>query len=126
MARARQGQHRWHRPEWGAPERLPPRRRWSLPILLLVVVAGAAWFWKHPEQLPEFVKREYAELREAVSATPPPPPKTGGRLVYRWRDGAGVVQFTDKPPPEGVQYVPLHLDPATNALPADTSPWPER
>lgn len=125
MARARQGQDRWHRPEWGAPERpAASRRRWHLPLFGIFLVAVAGWFWQHPERLPEIVQSRYAEI-QARSAEPAPPQGVS-RLVYRWRDRAGVVQFTDQPPPEGVSYVQIYVDPATNTLPADTAPWPER
>lgn len=125
MPRARQGQDRWHRPDWGAPERRASRgRRWSIPLLGIGLVAMAGWLWRHPEQLPAPVRERVVEMAAEVRAGPETPGAT--RLVYRWRNAAGVVQFTDTPPPEGVAYVQVYVDPATNALPAGTAPWPER
>jgi hypothetical protein len=127
MARARQGQDRWHRPEWGAPDGPPPRRRrWQVPVLLLILVGGVVWYAMHPERLPEVVRSKWSKWSEWSATSDPPASHGGSRLVYRWRDAKGVVQFTDQPPPEGVAYVPVHVDPNTNVLPPATSPWADR
>lgn len=125
MARARQGQHRWHRPEWGAPDRpQTTARRWHLPLFGVFLIAVGVWLWQHPDQVPDPLRRQIAAFTTDVTTAPEARGAT--RLVYRWRDGAGVVQFTDQPPPEGVAYVQVYVDPATNVVPAGTAPWPER
>lgn len=125
MARARQGQHRWQRPEWGAPDRPSAApRRWHVPLFGVLLLATAGWLWQHPEQLPDGLRQQVAEMAAEVSA--PPKPDGPTQVVYRWRDGSGVVQFTDEPPPEGVVYVLVEVDPATNTLPAGAAPWSER
>jgi hypothetical protein len=57
---------------------------------LLAVVALAWWLARGSAPGPA------PELREP-NATPPPS-RTSGRVLYRWRDAAGVVQVTDAPP----------------------------
>lgn len=126
MPRARQGQDRWQRPEWGAPDYpVPRRRRWPVPVGLLLLSGVVVWFWQYPERLPEGLRQQWSDWRAAPS-TPADAPRGGSRLVYRWKDAAGVVHFTDRPPPEGVPYVPVHVDPNTNVLPPATSPWTDR
>lgn len=125
MARARQGQHRWHRPEWGTPERpTAAPRRWYFPLLGVFMVAIGVWIWHNPEKLPEQLRQQVVALTAEISAPAEPPGVT--RSVYRWRDSYDALQFTDEPPPEGVAYVVVEVDPATNTLPAGAAPWPER
>lgn len=122
MPRARQGQDRWHRPEWGAPSMPPPRRRRHLPLFLIFLGCVAVWIWQHPEQIPDSLQGLWSEwvTESGMSG------KVGDRRVYRWTDAQGVVQFTDRPPAEGVPYERVDLDPNTNVLPPATAPWTDR
>lgn len=123
MPRAKQGQDRWHRPDWGAPTAPPPRRRWHLPLLLVLLGAVVAWAGLNPERVESLLD----PLRSRWPSVAEAQPDAGAsRFVYRWRDSKGVVQFTDRPPPEGIPYVPVHVDPNTNVLPPATSPWADR
>ena len=72
---------------------------------LLLQAAAAAYVWHYePERLPAEWRRANPNSIEYRPA------------LYRWRDAAGVVQVTDKPP-EGRPYETLRIDPATNVAP---------
>jgi hypothetical protein len=94
-----------------------------VPVLLLLVSGIGGWYFLHPEQLPEALQAKWSEWS---AASPAPAREGASRLLYRWRDAKGVVQFTDTPPPDGVAYVPVYVDPNTNVLPPATSPWADR
>ena len=42
--------------------------------------------------------------------------KAGEDVIYRWRDKNGILQFTNTPPPEGVEYTAKGYDPNTNLI----------
>jgi hypothetical protein len=79
---------------------------------LLVLAGLAAYVWRYePERLP-------AEWRQdnphSVDYAP---------VLYRWKDAAGVVQVTDRPPPDR-PYETLRIDPDTNVAPLPTPATP--
>lgn len=41
---------------------------------------------------------------------------SGEDVIYRWRDKDGILQFTNTPPPEGVEYTAKGYDPNTNLI----------
>ena len=75
--------------------------------LLIGTVAGAlgAYVWRYaPEYLPLSWRRQNPHSPDYAPA------------VYRWRDDAGVVQLTDRPPSDR-PYETIRVDPATNVVP---------
>lgn len=79
--------------------------------LLVGVALIAALAWWHARETPEQtrVKRERAERAAAEIAEDARP------VLYRWRDGDGVLQVTGDPP-KGRKY---------ERIPTDTPPTPE-
>jgi len=71
---------------------------------LLAASAWAVWTW-FPQWLP-------LEWRQANPNSPDYAP-----WLYKWVDAQGRVQFTDKPPPEGVPFERIRLDPEQNVIP---------
>lgn len=77
--------------------------------LLVLAAAAAAYVWHYqPESLPQEWRRDNPRSRDYSPA------------VYRWRDEAGVLQLTDKPPANR-PYETVRVDPDTNVVP-DTLP----
>ena len=47
----------------------------------------------------------------------------GGQVtIYEWRDSRGGIQFTNEPPPEGVEYQVRQYDPNANVIQSVKSP----
>ena len=45
-------------------------------------------------------------------------PEIGGskNVIYEWKDGKGNIQFTNSPPPQGVEFTAKGYDPDTNVI----------
>lgn len=67
---------------------------------LALLGAGAAYVWF---ERPDLVPYEWR-------ATSPETVRRDGPAVYRWRDDAGVTQWTDVPP-KGRPYDTVRIDP---------------
>lgn len=77
----------------------------ALWVLAVLAVGGfAVWTWL-PEVLP-------LELRRQNPNSPDYAP-----WIYKWKDAQGRVQLTDTPPPEGVPFERIRLDPEQNVIP---------
>lgn len=76
-------------------------------LIVLALIAGAAWaVWRwFPEWLPEDIRRSNPHSPDYAP------------WLYRWKDAAGRVQITDTPPPEGVPFERIRLDPEQNVIP---------
>ena len=78
-------------------------------LLGAVVLGGGAGWWAlgHPgyETQAQLQARAQAERKAAE-------PK-----IYRWRDAAGVLQLTDRPPPAGRKYEQVSLREEVNVVP---------
>lgn len=87
---------------------VPPRGGALKSALWVLVVFGAAafavWTWL-PELLP-------LELRRQNPNSPDYAP-----WIYKWKDAQGRVQLTDTPPPEGMPFERIRLDPEQNVVP---------
>ena len=74
-------------------------------VTLLLQAAAAAYVWYlEPERLPTEWRRGNPNSRDYMP------------LLYRWKDAAGVVQVTDRPPPDR-PYETVRIDPNTNRVP---------
>lgn len=75
-------------------------------LLALVLLAAGAWVWWRyfPDTLPALVGDHV--VRSPV-ANPP---------LYKWRDGKGQWQITDKPPDDR-PYETMIVDPNQNVVP---------
>lgn len=76
------------------------RLAWA--IVLGVAIAALLVWWLGREQAT-------TPMPGDVPATNPSPPEAPRRVLYRWRDAAGVVQVTDTPP-SGRKYETLDVD----------------
>lgn len=61
---------------------------------------------------------EPPQLPDSVSEALPEDTET----VYRWRDADGVVQYSNRPPPDGVDARIMEVDPDTNLAGGDRLP----
>jgi hypothetical protein len=57
-------------------------------------------------KLPEVVDSLGAELED------------GKEVIYKWTDGEGNLQFSNSPPPEGIEYTVKDYDPDLNVIQA--------
>ena len=76
------------------------RLAWA--IALGAAIAAVLVWWLGREQAAQTVPA-------AAIATSPSAAKAPGRVLYRWRDDAGVVQVTDAPP-DGRKYETVDID----------------
>ncbi|MCY7313217.1 MAG: DUF4124 domain-containing protein [Pseudoxanthomonas sp.] len=74
---------------------------WAV-IAGLALGIGAAWWFSREPGADLRAREKRAEAQEAKDARP---------SLYRWRDAAGVLQITDKPP-QGRPYVRIEREPA--------------
>ncbi len=45
--------------------------------------------------------------------------------LYRWRDADGVIQFSNEPPPPGIAFESVSIDPNANIVQPFTAPEPK-
>ena len=85
-----------------------PAMRLGLAIVVGLALGAAAGWWKlgHPGYETPAQKSERAERVAAAAEAARP-------KLYRWRDGAGVLQLTDTPP-KGRKYEVVDMDAASN------------
>jgi len=77
-------------------------------VLLLLLVAGIAWWWLgHPGY--ETREQKLARVEAAREAATP--------KLYRWRDANGVLQLTDQPPKGGRKYEVVEMRDDINVIP---------
>lgn len=82
-------------------------------LLLLIALAALAWWYFWPQTLP-------AGWREALPVVESSPAHNPS--LYKWKDARGQWQVSDQPPPPGVAYEEVRVDPDTNVLPAGVPP----
>ena len=73
-------------------------------MLLLAVALGVAAWWWYTQEMPRR-ERERAAAAEAAAIQ-----AERANSLYRWRDAAGVLQITDKPP-KGRAFERIDRDP---------------
>ncbi len=74
-------------------------------IVVLVVIAGV-YVYQTPA-----LRSYFSDLPAAVGV----PKKSTS--VYKWKNPEGVWQYTQEPPPEGVEYEVIEVTHDTNVLP---------
>ena len=75
-------------------------------LAFLVTLGGtAAYFYLHPESLPEWATQTSIG-RELQTTT-----------VYKWQDASGSWHVSDQPPPAGIEYQTEGYARDTNVLP---------
>ena len=67
------------------------RTLWAA-VILAVIGGTIAYYWIHPERLPDWAAR--TPLGQELQTT----------RVYKWRDTSGAWQVSDQPPPDGVAF----------------------
>ena len=71
----------------------------------LAVGIGLAWWLAREAPEREVERRQRAEQAAAANAEDARP------VLYRWTDGAGVLQVTEQPPPRGVWFEKVDIEP---------------
>lgn len=87
-------------------KRRSPKARavWGIALLVALVGVGA-YFYLHPESLPEWATRT-SFGRDLQTTT-----------VYKWQDTSGRWHVSDQPPPAGIEYQTDGYARDTNVLP---------
>jgi hypothetical protein len=88
----------------------PQPKPWKTRVLLWLLLLAAlgvvgAYYYTHPEQLPEWAAR--TPVGRDLQTT----------VVYKWQDAQGGWHITDEPPPEGTPYETQQWSRDTNVLP---------
>jgi len=91
------------------------RLAWA--IALGVAVAAVLAWWLGREQAAETMPGA------APTTSPSVAPEASRRVLYRWRDDAGVVQVTDTPP-SGRKYETVDVDALDRRNKFDAKPAP--
>jgi len=81
------------------------RRSLWFVALLVSLVSLAAYFYLHPELLPEWAAR--TQIGQDLQTT----------TIYKWQDDAGRWHVSDQPPPAGTEYHVEDYNRDTNVLP---------
>ena len=84
-------------------------RIWPVMLVIVLLSAGAAWWYFAPDTLPDVVRRQ---LPVSARANP---------VLYRWRDDKGQPHVTNTPPTDR-PYETLKYDPKTNVVPSVVAP----
>lgn len=105
-------------------------RRYLRTLLLLLLFAALFPFvfpWKDGKPLLSWSELRMPALSRgglpALPALTLPQPEQGRTAnqpvqLYRWRDGDGVMQFSNELPPAGVVYEVVEVNPDSNLIPA--------
>jgi len=80
------------------------RLTWLL-LLLAALGGGAAYFYLHPEELPDWAAQ--TGIGRDLQTT----------VVYKWQDAAGEWHVSDRKPPGGIPYQTGQYTRDTNVLP---------
>jgi len=86
-------------------------RIWPLPLVLIALAAGYAWWYLAPDTLPDAVR---TQLPQSARANP---------VLYKWKDAKGRWNVTGTPPTDR-PYETLKYDPRTNVVPTVVPPPP--
>ena len=79
-------------------------RGWAIVVVVAGVIALAWWLARDPpEQRQQREQRALAAAEAAYEESRP--------VLYRWRDADGVRHVTDQPPPPGVGYEKVDIQP---------------
>jgi hypothetical protein len=78
-------------------------------VLFITLVALGSWYlYQHPE-----VWRQAEDMAKDVKLM------DRHETLYRWTDADGVIQYTDEPPPDDIEYEIVEVDPDANVIPAE-------
>ena len=95
--------------------------------LILALVAPFLPVWKGGRPLLTLDDLKWPE--GLPSADLEVPRLGGGRtepvIIYKWRDTEGQIHFSNEPPPDGVLFERVEVDPNANSIPAVRAPAPE-
>ena len=76
-------------------------------------------------KLPENGLPDLPSLPESVISASGTETADGKILIYQWKDSGGNIQFTNIPPPQGVEHTVKGYDPDTNVIQSVQSPVEE-
>jgi len=87
-----------------------------LPFTLLKKDDGSTMLSFSDFRLPDFSPPALPKLPTTDSITDSIGAGQGQVAIYEWRDSDGSVQFSNQPPPEGVEYQLRQFDPNANVI----------
>lgn len=79
-------------------------------LLTIVLVVAAVYVYQDP-QLRERAEKLPGRLHDQLNDKPP------SSAAYKWRDRAGVWQYSSEPPPPGTPYEKVEVRHDVNVLP---------
>jgi hypothetical protein len=108
-------------------------KAFMLTVIIFGLVNYAAYLQTGKSFIPMWLDKTMARIErfkqgasEALgSAKAPVTQDASAGIIYKWTDAGGFLQFTDVPPPEGIQAEIIKVDPNTNLIPAVAAPQPE-
>ncbi|MDX1606556.1 MAG: DUF4124 domain-containing protein [Candidatus Competibacterales bacterium] len=73
-------------------------------VLILATIGLAAYWYLEPRGMPGWVQNYF--------------PNQGPARLYKWRDAEGQVQYSNQPPPAGIDYQLVDYWEDANVIPA--------
>jgi hypothetical protein len=87
-----------------------------LPFTILRKDDGTTMLSFSDFKLPDFSPPALPELPKVDSITDSVGTSGGQVTIYEWRDSEGNIQFTNEPPPQGVEFAIRQFDPNANVI----------
>jgi len=87
-----------------------------LPFTLLKRDDGRTWMSFGDFRLPEFPTLSLPKAPKVDRITDSVNLGAGEVVIYEWKDSEGAIQFSNQPPPEGVEYQVRQFDPNANVI----------
>ena len=87
-----------------------------LPFTILKKDDGTTMLSFSDFNLPDFSPPSLPELPKVDSITDSVGMSGGQVTIYEWRDSEGDIQFTNEPPPQGVEFEIRQFDPNANVI----------
>ena len=87
-----------------------------LPFTLLKKDDGSTWMSFSNFELPDFSTPSLPNVPKVDSITDSAGLGTGEVEIYEWIDSEGAIQFSNQPPPAGVEYQVRQFDPNANVI----------
>lgn len=84
--------------------------------VVLALAAGGGYAWWQNEQRIRQQRTEQLE-QAARAAKAPAHARTDNPPLYKWKDDQGQWHITDQPPPNGLPFEKVQVNPDVNVLP---------
>ena len=87
--------------------------------VVLALALGGGYAWWQNEQRVRQQRIEQLELADKA-AKAPARGRTDNPPLYKWKDEQGQWHITDQPPPNGLPFEKVQVNPDVNVLPVQT------